>query len=84
MLFSPTHQPSTHPPNYPSNHAQIRLPIHSFMTCSFKAGPGPSNSSREQLLVYHRRSKVLLSASRNYSPYIQLMTLGNTAGERQG
>ena len=47
MLVSPTN----HPPNYPLNHPPIRLTIHPYMTYSFKAGPGPSNSSREQLLV---------------------------------
>ena len=80
MLVSPIN----HPPSYPSNHPQIRLPIHPFMTCSFKAGPDPSISSTEQLIVYHRCSKMLLSVSRNYSHYIQLMTLGNTVSKRQG
>jgi hypothetical protein len=71
-----THQPSTQ--------LSIKSSINGYSTIHDLFFQGWSCSQQfkcKAVYLYHRRSQVLLSVSQNYSPYIQLMTVGNIVGK---
>jgi len=53
------------------------------MTRSFKAAPGPSNSSRQQHTCTTGAANCYC-LSQNYCPYTQTISVGNNVRDRQG